>query len=84
MAARLRTPERIIYEPGDCDSWSIVVGAAAPPPPAAPAATVHRFAEQGHGQRSVHDVAGDLARQFRRDGPEPDEQRSLSLLRSLR
>ena len=35
------------------------------------------------GQRSVHDVARDLARQFRRDGPEPDEQRSLPLLRSI-
>jgi hypothetical protein len=27
MAARLRTPERIIYEPGGCDSWSITIGA---------------------------------------------------------
>jgi hypothetical protein len=58
--------------------------AAAPPPPAA---TVHRFAEQGHetrsGQRSVHDVARELARQFRRDEPEPDEQRHLPLLRTV-
>jgi hypothetical protein len=54
---------------------------AAAPPPASNAA-IHRLAEKDNA-RTVHDVARDLARQFRRDGPEPDAQRTLPLLRAV-